>query len=194
MLEIGIIVVTLTLLWWASKQPGPATKKQASETITSCPLIPLISNAGNIECASFTEPGTTYKLNLSALTCTCRDSKKRREIFPARSPMALCKHLRATLIEQHPNAIHPSLLELLCDDFMAKVKWVHETSIGSNVILISGCQHGGWLNVYAPKNTTKTKQYMKYGYNPSEDRWSYDKKPIAAADLAPLLQKLSPYA
>jgi len=196
-MEILIVIVGIAITLYAIWPRVKAARGPAASVIVDCPLIPALTNARTYECDSFTEENVTYTVDLQKLNCTCPDWRKRWGQQPPNSPVSLCKHLRAMLAKAHREELGPALTAALEDDFISQARWVHKTTIESNTIIISGYKSGGWINIWAPKsqkNKTKTSAYERYGFNPFEERWAYNRKPQQAAELLVTLKKLTPIA
>lgn len=100
---IGIIIYAITRKRAAHRAPAPTPfADKPSSSVTS-------ELHDTIIVESFSDPGKTYTVNISNLSCSCPDYGENRSEFSLCDPRRLCKHLVETLAKEKivPSSITP---------------------------------------------------------------------------------------
>ena len=125
-----------------------------------------------------------YIVNITQLSCTCMDFKKRRENFPERDIRRICKHIAKQIVK---NKLNTELTEnKMIRAFIRKAsvsykgvplfdKIIHvnitEPIKGPGEFFILYRENVSWLDII---NFTE-RTYIRNGYNIKENRWAYGK-------------------
>jgi hypothetical protein len=157
----------------------------ASQTVQTFDLsrakLPAIPFSTRIK--SHTRKSEFYMVDLSGPTCTCPDFRSFRHKLPTGHLTRCCKHVFDAYAQLEPSTGWPgwlrSFLELAHPPH-PKHEWdVLKISPGwfslggqTSFVLISSPQNH-WANIFTSDNGA----YDRYGYNLSEDRWSYEIEP-----------------
>jgi hypothetical protein len=181
MRQIGRLLLQV-LKDWANRQ-AEAAFQNATNTVAqivrsidlSQPRMPIIPFV--IRVKSHSERGVLYDVDLSGPTCSCPDWRSKRRALPQGHLSRCCKHVFDAYGQLKPLGGWPGWL-----DAFLELSWTphpqHEWmvfQVGRGLVLASTAPTG-WANVYVEEGGT----YERFGYNVSENRWSYDMEPAGS--------------
>ena len=141
-------------------------------------IKPLSNYDKEIKVNSFSfESDNTYSVNLYKMTCTCKDFHERqRSLLPVGDIRRLCKHLmREYKHNIGLNGLSDFNKNIFNEGYALNKNF--KNVIIENVsqpVIINYDTANDWWNIYFP---TESGTYKRYGYSPSEKRFSYNEKP-----------------
>jgi hypothetical protein len=165
---------------WAQRQ---ADVPQGQIELTFNPYearMPAIPREVSI--ASHSEQGRIYTVDLRGPSCTCSDYRSHRSALPEGDLTRCCKHILAAYSQVQPDGGHPLWLGAFIEHAWQphpKQKW-QVVSLDTQPILISSAP-SEWANVFAPASDGG---YDRFGYNVTQDRWSYGVEPPNSVAIA----------
>jgi hypothetical protein len=137
--------------------------------------------------SSFTDEKVSYSVNVKDWICTCQAWKDRHHKAEIGHPARLCKHLLRQVAE------HPELMTrrmepyglIMTDRFrhgqgMPVAEAAYGEYEGASYIIQPG--EDGWIDFLIGGD--------RYGYNPSEKKWTRDEKPDISRHLLAQVKKL----
>jgi hypothetical protein len=140
---------------------------------------PLSNFNENINVESFSENNENYySANLYTMKCSCGEfSSRHKSMYPLGDLRRLCKHL--ILLYKNNFGVYqvsPFAKGVFEDGYglASKFRQIRVDEI-DDAIVINFEQELGWWNLYVPN---KQGDYIKYGYSPTEKRFSHNRKPI----------------
>jgi len=148
-------------------------------------LLPPFDDKHNkiILCKSESIKKIKYEVNLYQLTCTCPNFTAHRSTLPQNDIRRICKHIKKVMedVKLENEIDNLSYRIILCaTDVHPKSeqgRLFFTFSVNGNPVAVSFKKGNSkpWFDVFAkqPYKTT----YEMYGYNPIEDRWSYNEHP-----------------
>lgn len=138
----------------------------------------------NCRVDSYSEPGSSYEINLSGPTCSCPDWRTRRSRLPARHLSRCCKHVLAAFNQAAPDGGWPLWLGSFVENAVPP-HYEQEWFLGevkSKPVLMSSAPKE-WSNIFAPKGGA----YDRFGYNVVECRWAYGTAPYNGKVIAGMI-------
>lgn len=131
----------------------------------------------------------SYLVDMDELSCQCRDWTDRRHNYPSKDPRRLCKHIIGAIMGEggFPQSLLPieSTIHRIAAEgrgFPITIGWKTVTIQGREYdIFLPETKNGEWINIYGDEG--------KWGYNLSQERWSYDAAPEDEEDLLEALLK-----
>ena len=136
-----------------------------------------------------------YEVNLEKMTCTCADFKKNRINFENDDVRRACKHILDKLKIKRLLDKHDDLTECVIIYGRVKINTVKTFMQSGEAVLIC-YDESEWVDVYA-RNRKKgetggkyTGGYDRFGFNKSENRWSYRSGPPGAKEIRELIKKV----
>jgi hypothetical protein len=189
------------LLESSQKQETPLAKKRVRKTATP-PPVPVLFDWQEVTLPSVDWQGTVgsfsgsdeYSVDLREPSCSCPDWLDRRRGLPYSHPAKACKHI-VSILQQHwsdRTVILSPILEFLLGNAHAHKTGIFPADnygrfeVGGSVILFS-YGASSWMNVWAPSRD----QYLRYGYNVGERRWSYGEKPKNSTQIVRVLSTVA---
>lgn len=145
---------------------------------------------------SYTTEGIVYEVDLSRMSCTCKDFQARKK--HSRGPLsACCKHLLGQLSLAKGIDRIGKWEKAIIDDGHGDplCAWLIELDSASDVLATaSGSLE--WINVFAHSKRKGEKiieasgTIRSHGWNVEERRWSYGEGPAGSRELTPLMREV----
>lgn len=185
MRQIGRLLIQIRKAW-AKRQTEAALQSAfdnaariASALNLSQPRMPSIPYVTRVR--SQTDSSMFYEVDLSEPRCSCPDWQSKRYALPQAHLSRCCKHVFTAFGQLEPESGWPGWLGAFVN-----LSWPPHPSqqwmvirTGRGLVLASTAP-AGWANVFAPENGT----YDRFGYNVTEDRWSYGTEPTDSERIA----------
>jgi len=149
------------------------------------PKLPLISIG--LKIPSESDDSVSYNVDFTGPTCTCPDFTSARSKLPLGLVSRCCKHIIEGYSRLTPEDGWPGWFDAFIEEGIRpnpKLQW-EVVPVGKFHALVSSPMKG-WGNVYLQDDSGNN----QFGYNVSEDRWSYDNQPPAASKLATAIKKM----
>jgi hypothetical protein len=156
---------------------------------------PLVCQLPSIEkktvIKSFSDPDTTYTVDLSVHSCSCQDWISNRRKAPEGSLSRCCKHVALALHKTSPDGGWPDWLGAIIDDCRLGKRGTNPSDTWSVVrirdqFVLFSKGKGDWSNVYSMHQGT----YSRFGFNRAEKRWSYGMRPYFSATIQTAIEEL----
>ncbi len=130
-----------------------------------------------------------YTLNLYTYTCTCPDFVQRRVERPLGDVGRSCKHLRDAVLALDIDSFGDELTRVIFKSPHGPYERIwFAPGPDDEIIALGIIENKPWLNLFIRRGVGQP--YDRYGYSPSEGRWSYDSIPPAARDIVRLMAEL----
>ena len=143
--------------------------------------LPSVNWRGHVESS---DGETEYNVDLMRYTCTCPDWAGRRAKLAPGSIGRACKHIVRSLHAQDEFENFPPIIRAIIEDAFFRDggtapgdDYLH-MDLNGNSIFVS-YTGGDWANVLAPDGN----DYSRFGYNITEQRWSYGEAPKGARKI-----------
>lgn len=149
------------------------------------PKLPSI--ATRLSIPSESDDSLSYEVDLAGPTCDCPDFKAVRGKLPIGHVSRCCKHIIDGYSRLRPQDGWPGWFDAFIEQGIRpnpKLEWT-VVPIGEFFALVSSPMKG-WGNVYLQDDSGNE----QFGYNVSEDRWSYDNPPPGATKLKAAIKKM----
>ena len=133
--------------------------------------------------------GVSYSVDLRTASCDCPDWVGSRRQTPKLSLARCCKHVAEGLQQFAGKQRWPDWLGALIANCVERGGGTNPTDSWRTIQIKEGVAlfsigHGDWCNVFAPLD----RYHSRYGYNPSQRRWSYGVLPDSSAAIARAIQ------
>jgi hypothetical protein len=171
---------------WARRkasQSAPTVYELAFDPTT--PKIPSIPTRLSIPSES--DDDVSYEVDFTGPTCDCPDFKAGRAKLPVGHISRCCKHIMEGYSRLRPEDGWPVWFDAFIEQGIRpnpKLQWA-VVPVGNFYALVSSPMKG-WGNVYIQDDSGNN----QFGYNISEDRWSYDTAPQGASKLEAAIKKM----
>lgn len=121
------------------------------------------------------------KINPYQLKCSCKESQTKRKHFEARDVRVICKHIywkiSKTQIRDHVDNLTLEVMKLV--GIFGSNKFLKLNVNGEDVHLAFKSKND-WITVLTKQVNDS---WRKWGYNPFEERWSYEEMPKNKTDI-----------
>lgn len=197
------IVGTIMIIWaivYSLKNISPALSDKNDTNITIKPNIEInkfryySDNIPDVEIKikSSSMPGN-YIVNPKQQTCTCPDFVEYRKQYEFGDVQRFCKHLINAFSRKKISPFVPYHLKPLIESAKDRGKGTFRGEslryfyINQSIVLIAQNLNNSWFSVYT---NGFGDEYKRYGYNISENRWSYDEMPMADIEIKSVIREL----
>jgi len=142
---------------------------------------------------SQSEPGVSYIVSLAQYTCTCPDWQRLRGGFPKNDLRRICKHIHSLLTSTGYSAsldeFTRAFLRGLPGGVPADSHIVRADIPEQTVVFVFRKGHA-WIDVVTLGRRAKRNPILRFGYNASEERWSYGRAPRNAKMIRSAIREL----
>lgn len=166
------------------------------EVIEGLPARPLAFSATVRVSDDGSEDGPSQTVDLSDLSCTCKEFRSRRARLPENSVGRICSHVSQALRETGVTSSFDDVLRTIVESGPTRSVYYQATLRSGEKVAVGHDPGSDQVDVITrprpvdQRSRDSTGPYRRYGYSVTNGRWLVDTRPPGAVEIGELIDEL----